>query len=407
MARFSYRGRDRQGATIKGQLEAANEAAAADVLLQRAIIPLELREIKGGQGIDLKALIGARRVSLDELQIFTRQMYSLTRSGIPMLRAIAGLAETAHSQRMKDALHDITEQLTSGRPLSASMNQHRDVFDTLFISMVHVGENTGKLEEAFKQLSGYIEREQETRKRIKAAMRYPIFVLFAITIAMVILNIFVIPKFATMFARFGAELPLPTRILIGTSEVFVNYWPLMLIVAVGTVFGIRYWMHSPEGEKKWDRWKLHMPAVGSIIERSTLARYCRSFAMMISAGVPMTQALSLVADAVDNAYMHDRIVNMRKGIESGDSMLRVSNQSKLFTPLVLQMVAVGEETGQIDQLLNDAADFYEGEVDYDLKNLTAKLEPILIGIVAGIVLVLALGIYLPMWDMLNVVKGGG
>ncbi|MCL1035613.1 type II secretion system F family protein [Shewanella submarina] len=407
MAKFSYRGRDRQGATIKGHLDAANESAAADVLLQRAIIPLELREVKDSQGFDLQGLIGGRRVTLDELQIFTRQMYSLTRSGIPMLRAIAGLAETAHSQRMKDALNDISEQLISGRPLSAAMNQHRDVFDTLFISMVHVGENTGKLEEAFKQLSGYIEREQETRKRIKAAMRYPVFVLFAITIAMVVLNIFVIPKFATMFSRFGAELPLPTRILIGTSDFFVSYWPFMLVVAGGVIFGIRYWMNSEEGQKKWDRWKLHMPAVGSIIERSTLARYCRSFAMMISAGVPMTQALSLVADAVDNAYMHDRIVDMRKGIESGDSLLRVSNQSKLFTPLVLQMVAVGEETGQIDQLLNDAADFYEGEVDYDLKNLTAKLEPILIGIVAGIVLVLALGIYLPMWDMLNVVKGGG
>lgn len=407
MAKFSYRGRDRQGATIKGQLEAANETAAADVLLQRAIIPMELKEVKAGEGFDFQALFGGRRVTLDELQIFTRQMYSLTRSGIPMLRAIAGLAETAHSQRMRDALNDISEQLTSGRPLSAAMNQHRDVFDTLFISMVHVGENTGKLEEAFYQLSGYIEREQETRKRIKAAMRYPIFVLFAIAIAMVVLNILVIPKFATMFSRFGAELPLPTQILIGTSNFFVEYWPFMLVAVIGVIFGIRYWMNSEEGEKKWDKWKLHLPAVGSIIERSTMARYCRSFAMMISAGVPMTQALSLVADAVDNAYMHDRIVDMRKGIESGDSMLRVSNQSKLFTPLVLQMVAVGEETGQIDQLLTDAADFYEGEVDYDLKNLTAKLEPILIGIVAGIVLVLALGIYLPMWDMLNVVKGGG
>ena len=402
---YKYRGRDGQGKLVTGVVDAATENAAADQLMSRSVIPLELNETKEKVSFTLDSLFKAK-VSLDELQIFSRQMYSLTRSGIPILRAIAGLSETTHSQRMKDALNDISEQLTSGRPLSSAMNHHPDIFGALFISMVHVGENTGKLEDVFIQLAGYIEREQETRRRIKAAMRYPIFVLVAITLAMVILNIMVIPKFAEMFSRFGADLPWATKILIGTSSLFVNYWPAMLVGAVGAFIGIRYWHNSEKGEKQWDKWKLRIPAVGSIIERSTLSRYCRSFSMMLSAGVPMTQALSLVADAVDNAYMHDRIVAMRRGIESGDSMLRTSNQSQLFTPLVLQMVAVGEETGQIDQLLNDAADFYEGEVDYDLKNLTAKLEPILIGFVACIVLILALGIYLPMWDMLNVVKGG-
>ncbi|QSX39171.1 type II secretion system F family protein [Shewanella sedimentimangrovi] len=405
MPLYHYRGRNAQGQQVTGQLEAASEHAAADQLLARAVIPLELTATKSRQGFSLEKLF-ARQVSLDELQIFTRQMYSLTRSGIPILRAIAGLSESSHSARMKEALQDISEQLTAGRSLSSAMNQHPDVFNALFVSMVHVGENTGKLEDIFLQLSGYIEREQETRRRIKSAMRYPIFVLIAIAIAMVILNIMVIPKFADMFSRFGADLPWATKLLIATSNLFVHYWFLLLLGLLGVIIGIRYWHASEQGEKQWDQWKLHIPAVGSIIERSTLARYCRSFAMMLSAGVPMTQALSLVADAVDNAFMHDRIVGMRRGIEAGESVLRVSNHSQLFTPLVLQMVAVGEETGQIDQLLNDAADFYEGEVDYDLKNLTAKLEPILIGIVAGIVLILALGIYLPMWDMLNVVKGG-
>ncbi|WP_110455698.1 type II secretion system F family protein [Shewanella algidipiscicola] len=402
---YQYRGRDAQGKAVTGLLDAVSASAAADQLMSRAVIPLELIETKPKRDFNLGTLFKGK-VGLDELQIFTRQMYSLTRSGIPILRAIAGLSESSHSQRMKLALKDISEQLTAGRPLSSAMNHHPDVFDALFVSMIHVGENTGKLEDAFIQLSGYIEREQETRRRIKAAMRYPIFVLIAVALAMVVLNIMVIPKFAEMFSRFGADLPWATKLLIATSNFFVNYWYLLLLGLLLGFVGIRYWHNSEKGEKQWDRWKLNIPAVGSIIERSTLSRYCRSFSMMLSAGVPMTQALSLVADAVDNAYMHDRIVAMRRGIESGDSMLRVSNQSQLFTPLVLQMVAVGEETGQIDQLLNDAADFYEGEVDYDLKNLTAKLEPILIGIVAVIVLILALGIYLPMWDMLNAVKGG-
>ncbi|ASJ95443.1 MULTISPECIES: type II secretion system F family protein [Shewanella] len=402
---YQYKGRDAQGKAVTGRVDATTQSAAADQLLSRAVIPLELVEAKAAREFQLASLFKSK-VGLDELQIFTRQMYSLTRSGIPILRAIAGLSESSHSKRMKEALNDISDQLISGRPLSSAMNHHPDVFDALFVSMIHVGENTGKLEDAFIQLSGYIEREQETRRRIKAAMRYPIFVLIAVALAMVVLNIMVIPKFADLFARFGADLPWATKLLIGTSNFFVNYWYLLLAMLVAGFVGIRYWYNTEKGEKQWDRWKLKIPAVGSIIERSTLSRYCRSFSMMLSAGVPMTQALSLVADAVDNAYMHDRIVAMRRGIESGESMLRVSNQSQLFTPLVLQMVAVGEETGQIDQLLNDAADFYEGEVDYDLKNLTAKLEPILIGIVAVIVLILALGIYLPMWDMLNVVKGG-
>lgn len=405
MPTYQYRGRSALGEQVTGQLDASSESAAADQLMSRGVIPLELSAAKEVKEFSLKALMKGK-VALEELQIFTRQMYSLTRSGIPILRAIAGLSETTHSQRMKEALNNISEQLTSGRPLSSAMNQHPDVFDALFVSMIHVGENTGKLEDAFIQLSGYIEREQETRRRIKAAMRYPIFVLIAISIAMVILNIMVIPKFAQMFSRFGADLPWATKILINTSSLFVHYWPAMIMLLIASFIGIRYWHSSAKGERQWDRWKLNIPVVGSIIERSTLSRYCRSFSMMLSAGVPMTQALSLVADAVDNAYMHDSIVRMRRGIESGDSMLRVHNNSQLFTPLVLQMVAVGEETGQIDELLNDAADFYEGEVDYDLKNLTAKLEPILIGFVACIVLILALGIYLPMWDMLNVVKGG-
>lgn len=190
---YQYKGRDAQGNAVSGRLDATTQSAAADQLLSRAVIPLELVEAKVAREFHLGSLFKSK-VGLDELQIFTRQMYSLTRSGIPILRAIAGLSESSHSKRMKDALNDISEQLISGRPLSSAMNHHPDVFDALFVSMIHVGENTGKLEDAFIQLSGYIEREQETRRRIKAAMRYPIFVLMAVALAMVVLNIMVIPK---------------------------------------------------------------------------------------------------------------------------------------------------------------------------------------------------------------------
>jgi len=273
------------------------------------------------------------------------------------------------------------------------------------VSIVVVGESTGRLEDAFLQLATYFEQEQETRKRIKSAMRYPTFVIIALVVAMFILNIFVIPTFAQMFNKFNAELPLMTQILINTSNFFVNYWYLLIAAIIGSVFAVRSYIHTKNGRLKWDKYKIRIPIVGGIIERSLLARFSRSFAMILRSGVPMTTGLSLVSEAVDNAFMEHAVIEMRRGIEKGESLLRVSRNSGLFSQLVLQMIAVGEETGRVDELLQEAAEFYEREVDFDLKSLTAKIEPILISIVAGMVLVLALGIFTPMWDMMSAIKG--
>lgn len=405
MSSFAYKGRDSQGNAVSGVVEAANEMAAAEQLMRRGVMPTELKPGKAKAAALDWSLLLERGVRLDELVVFSRQMYALTRAGIPILRAIAGLEESAHSKPLKRALHALGEDLGNGRPLSSSMQAHPRVFSSLFVAIIHVGENTGQLEEAFLQLANYFELELETRKRIKTAMRYPSFVLIAIGIAMVILNIMVIPVFAGMFAKFGVELPLATRILLATSHFFVHYWWVMLGVLLAMVFGWRRWVSTVKGKLTWHRWQLKLPIVGTIIERSLLARFARSFSMMLKAGVPLNTALSLVADAVDNAWMAGRIRDMRAGIERGESLLRTAGSSGLFTPLVMQMIAVGEETGQVDDLLREAAEYYEREVDYDLKSLTARIEPILIGIVAVMVLILALGIFTPMWDMMRAVRG--
>jgi MSHA biogenesis protein MshG len=222
---------------------------------------------------------------------------------------------------------------------------------------------------------------------------------------MVILNIFVIPTFANMFAKLGADLPITTKMLIASSDFFVNYWPHMLVASVFAFFGLRHYLKTDRGMYLWDRLKTKLPIVGSIIERSILSRFSHSFSIVLKAGVPLTTGLTLVSDAVDNTYMRDKILAMRGGIESGDSLLRSANASTLFTPLVLQMVAVGEETGRVDELLEEVGDYYEREVDYELSTLTARIEPIMIAIVAGMVLVLALGIFTPMWDMMSAFKG--
>lgn len=405
MSSFAYKGRDGQGNAVSGVVEAATEMAAAEQLMRRGVMPTELKPGKAKAAALDWSLLLERGVRLDELVVFSRQMYALTRAGIPILRAIAGLEESAHSKPLKRALHALGEDLGNGRPLSSSMQAHPRVFSSLFVAIIHVGENTGQLEEAFLQLANYFELELETRKRIKTAMRYPSFVLIAIGIAMVILNIMVIPVFAGMFAKFGVELPLATRILLATSHFFVHYWWVMLGVLLAMVFGWRRWVSTVKGKLTWHRWQLKLPIVGTIIERSLLARFARSFSMMLKAGVPLNTALSLVADAVDNAWMAGRIRDMRAGIERGESLLRTAGSSGLFTPLVMQMIAVGEETGQVDDLLHEAAEYYEREVDYDLKSLTARIEPILIGIVAVMVLILALGIFTPMWDMMRAVRG--
>ncbi|WP_447828414.1 MSHA fimbrial biogenesis protein MshG [Aeromonas hydrophila] len=405
MSSFAYKGRDSQGNAVSGVVEAANEMAAAEQLMRRGVMPTELKPGKAKAAALDWSLLLERGVRLDELVVFSRQMYALTRAGIPILRAIAGLEESAHSKPLKRALHALGEDLGNGRPLSSSMQAHPRVFSSLFVAIIHVGENTGQLEEAFLQLANYFELELETRKRIKTAMRYPSFVLIAIGVAMVILNIMVIPVFAGMFAKFGVELPLATRILLATSHFFVHYWWVMLGVLLAMVFGWRRWVSTVKGKLSWHRWQLKLPIVGTIIERSLLARFARSFSMMLKAGVPLNTALSLVADAVDNAWMAGRIRDMRAGIERGESLLRTAGSSGLFTPLVMQMIAVGEETGQVDDLLHEAAEYYEREVDYDLKSLTARIEPILIGIVAVMVLILALGIFTPMWDMMRAVRG--
>ncbi|WP_434358274.1 type II secretion system F family protein [Parasalinivibrio latis] len=407
MQSFNYRGRNSAGKAVSGSLEAKSEAAAADTLMKQGIIPLELRKgsaRSGSTSLNLGDLF-QRSVPLDLLVIFCRQLYSLTKAGVPLLRSIKGLTQSSNHPLLKGALEDIASELANGRALSMAMREHPKVFSDLFISLIAVGENTGRLEQSLEQLAAYYEQEIETRRRIKTAMRYPTFVLSAIGIATVVLNIKVIPQFASMFSRFGVDLPLPTRILITSSNFFVNYWHLLLGVSLLGWVLFRNWRKTDKGRETWDRWRLRFPIVGAVVNRAQLSRFSRTFALMLQAGVPLNRALQLSAEALGNRYLENRLVEMRQGIEGGASIGSSASQTGIFTPLVMQMISVGEETGQIDQLLLEVSDFYDREVDYDLKTMTARIEPILLAVVAAMVLLLALGIFLPMWGMLDAVRG--
>ena len=298
---FSYQGRNLDGTSATGQVDAPNEEVAAESLINKGIIPTSITLGGGGRAFefDIRTLL-TPSIPLEVLVIFCRQLYSLTKAGVPLLRSMKGLTQNSANKQLKQALEEVTLELTNGRSLSASMQMHSKVFSPLFVSMIHVGENTGRLDQALMQLANYYEQEVETRKRIKTAMRYPTFVISFIVVALFVLNVKVIPQFASMFARFGVDLPLPTRILITTSEFFVNYWAFMLAGIVSLIFAFKTWVRTEKGQEKWDKFRLRMPIIGDLVNRAQLSRFSRTFALMLKAGVPLNQSLALSAEALEN-----------------------------------------------------------------------------------------------------------
>lgn len=414
MASFRFTGRDAQGNKVGGTRQAASAEALANELFGERITPLQIDEVAdraaaGAASADwlrqLNRLLGRERVELEELIILCRQLHSLSKAGVPILRAIGGLAESTRNPYLSEVLHTLGADLEAGNSMATALGNHPKVFSPLFVSMVSVGENTGQLDQAFKQLAGYLEMERETRKRVKQATRYPLFVLIAMGVALVVINLVVIPAFAKVFAQFHADLPWPTRVLIGFSEFMQQWWWLLAIGLVGALVAFRRWIATDQGAIVWDRYKLKLPLVGGIFQRIALARFTRTFAMMYRAGLPLLQALAINSHTVGNRHIGQAIDAMREGAERGESLTRSAVASGLFTPLVLQMLAVGEETGALDDLFIEVADFYEQEVDYDLKRLADAIEPILIVAMGGMVLVLALGVFLPMWELSAATKG--
>jgi len=410
LANFEYVAKNASGEAIQGTMDAVSREVVADRLLSRGTTPVSIKEAvtkSSWMDADVGKLFQPSRVKLQDLVMFSRQMHSLTKAGIPLTRAIAGLLETTNSPVLRQALEAINTDLNAGNNLATAFARHNHIFSSIYISLIHVGENSGRLEEAFKQIAEYLELEQKTKQRIKSATRYPMFVSLAILAAIFIINIFVMPQFTKLFESFGvAELPLPTRILMATSNFFTDYWWLVLLVTIGSIGAFIYYIGTPKGKFWWDRVKLKFPIIGDIIYRALLARFSRTFGMMIRSGVPLMNALNIVAQVVDNDWVAKHVRDMRGGVENGESIRVVATRTELFSPLVLQMISVGEETGQLDEMLEQVALFYEEQVDYDLKKLSDYIEPILIVFIGGIVLVLMLAVYLPMWELTSVARRG-
>lgn len=400
MPYFAYKARNSGGQLVEGVFEAASAGAAADVLLGQGVTPVEIKErAAAAKPVELNISLFKPKVGHIDLLLFSRQLHTLLKAGVPILRALGGLQESAINPAMKDVIQDIRESLEGGRELSASIARHPKVFSPFYVSMVRVGEATGLLEEIFFRLYEHLEFERFMREQVKSALRYPMFVVLAMTAAIVVINILVIPAFAKVFAGFGSELPLMTRVLLATSNFFVEWWPYMLVGVVGGAMAFRAWVGTPEGRYRWEAIALRFPIAGKIVHKAALARFARSFALGTRSGVPVMQALANSAMTVDNSYIARRIDAMRANVERGESVLRAAITTHIFTPVVLQMVAVGEESGALDEMMDEIGEMYQREVEYELKTLGQQIEPILIVALGILVLILALGVFLPMWDL--------
>ncbi len=401
---FAYRGRGARGELVVGSLEAADEGAVADQLLRTGVTPVDIKltaaaATAAADSAGWLAGLLAPRVTLVDTMLFSRQMYTLLKAGVPILRALAGLQESATNPTLRRVVDDLRVSLDAGRELSTAMRRHPEVFSEFYVSVVRVGETTGQLDEAFNRLFGYLEFEREVRERIKTALRYPTIVVLVITGAIAIVNFAVIPAFAKIFAASKVPLPLLTRVLVTTSDLFLAFWPLIVAAIVIAIVGFMAYTGTEQGRYNWDRFKLRIPIAGSIILKATLARFARAFSLASRAGVPIVQGLTVVAAVVDNLFLSRRVEQMREGVERGESVLRTAVTAGVFTSVVLQMIAVGEETGELDDLLSEVADMYEREVDYEIKNLASNIEPIITIVLGILVLILALGVFLPMWQL--------
>jgi MSHA biogenesis protein MshG len=409
MPLFQYKGRNQRGEAVRGHIEAVSPDAVAVQLMNSGVIPIDIgvAQVREDVFAALKARLAAStRITLTDLSLFSRQMYTLLKAGVPIMQALRGLRDSTQNPALAKVIASLGESLDTGLDLTSALRRHSRVFSPLYVNMVQVGETTGSLQEVFLQLAIYLEREKDTRDRIKSATRYPSFVVAAIFIAIFIINLFVIPTFAKVYAGFKIELPMATKMLIASSNFTVAYWPVILLTLVTAVFALRYYVRTPEGRYRWHKMKLGIPVIGRVIYKATLGRFSRALAVMMKSGVPLVQGMTVISRAVDNDYISDRIVQMRDGVERGETIARTAAATGMFPPLVIQMIAVGEDTGSVDDLMFNVAEYYEREVDYDITNLSTALQPILIVFLSAMVFILALGVFLPMWDLVQVARKG-
>lgn len=404
MANFRYKARDKFARLVTGTTLAENKDAAAKKLSEMGYIPISIEEFRE-LGVD-KILERFKRVESEEVNAFTRQLYSLQKAGLPLLSSLEAVAQQAKNKYFKIVIEEIARDIRGGLSFSAALKKHGRIFNGVYIAMVSAAEAGGNLVDILARITNLLEQEIDTRSRINAATRYPALAFVVLCLAFLVVVTFVIPRFAVIYSQFNTALPLPTRILIAISIFIRKFWYLAILITAGIIFAFVRFIHSKTGRPIFDNFKLKIPVLGPLVEMLIMSRFARVTAILMKSGVPILEVLDLVANTSGNIIIARAITNIKESVNQGRGMSEPMKISGLFPVSVVQMVAIGEQTGRIDELLTSVADYYDTESGYTIKNLATYIEPILILVLGIMVLVMALGIFLPMWNLIKLFRTG-
>ncbi|NQT30604.1 MAG: type II secretion system F family protein [Candidatus Saganbacteria bacterium] len=406
MTNFSYKARDSHGVLASGTMEAEDSKGVALQLEKQGYTPISITTAESG-GMNARFedwLAPFMHFKPQDLIVFTRQLSSILEAGVPLVEGLDAVQEQVSNKKFREVLLAVKKEIESGSSFSEALKKHKDVFSPLIYNMVQAGEKAGILDEVLDRVSDLLEKELETKAKIKAATRYPMIVLIALCLAFVILVTVVIPKFAGFFGAFNAQLPLPTRILMWINYVVSNYWYWFILAIVILGYSFKKMLDTEKGRYAWDRLMLKTPIFGSLFLKIYLSRFCRMLAAMLRSGIPILDALTISADTVENKVITGVILGVRDDVSRGKNLAGPMKASHLFPPIATSMVAIGEKAGTLEDMLFKVAKYFDREADYTIDNLTPLLEPILICGLGMILLVFALGIFLPMWELIKVFK---
>ncbi len=403
MAVFNYAVRDKAGKVVKGQLEGDSKEVVRAKLMQMGYIILDL-EPQSAMAALGKISLGSRVKSKD-ITIFARQFATMINAGLSLTKCLSILGSQTESAPLRDVIGQIARDVEAGQSLSDSMSKHPRIFPPIFVNMVRAGETGGVLDEVLLRVADHFERDAALKGRIKSAMTYPIAMGSLVVIILIAMMVFVVPTFEKMFNDMGGELPLMTQMLVGVSNTVASFWGIVIAGAiVGMVMGFRWWKRTPSGKLIWDGITLRMPVFGSLVRKLALAKFTRTFGTLVSAGVPILSALDIVADTSGNEVVAQAVKKTRSAIKEGETIAKPLGESPVFPSMLVQMIAVGEETGALDAMLTKIADFYDEEVGAAVEGLTSLIEPLMMASLGAVVGVMVIALYMPMFTVISLVK---
>jgi type IV pilus assembly protein PilC len=394
MPQFAYEARDARGASTSGTIEASDQQSALNSLVSRGLMVIALR----AESVKAKTTVSkSGRVKADDLVMFTRQLATMVDAGLPLVQALSSLEEQAANKVFKVIIKDIRERVEGGSSFSEALSKHPRVFNRLYVSMVQAGEIGGLLAEILDRIASYLESTHRLRKKVISSMTYPAAVSVIAFVIVAFLMFFIVPKFGEIYDDLGSDLPTPTKILVGISNAVVSNAPWVVLGLIAVIIGFFYWKKTPPGAYMWDKLKLKFPVFGPLLHKVSLSRFCRTFASLIRSGVPILDALQIVATSSGNRVVEKCTVESGVGVEKGENLSLALSRYEVFPPMMLRMIAAGEQTGNVDLMLEKLADFYDTEVDATLQSLTSLIEPLLIVflgvVVGGIVICMFLPIF--------------